>query len=306
LSASLGSTLALALVMGIVVEDAIFPTPLADVRLPPLFHRLATQPRTSLLEVPIPDDPAVFPQRMLWQTVHGHPVFGGYLSRSLPSIPFDAVPGFAQFKSLASSIDDVVTYDPEQLPSLSRAILNAYGAGHVVIERQLMSPQDGERARAMADGLLGENALRFVDDLTLDYAIPTSREVVTPAVWLDTGWSYLERRPEDAGSGRTLRWRWLGNRARLGVLSTDSARVRLQLILEAFGRPRRVRVEVNAVEITTLSVAQARGLYQVSSFQIPGGTTFIDLKSVDGADSPGADPRRLSVALFKAELVTAP
>jgi hypothetical protein len=56
----------------------------------------------------MPDDPAVFPRRMLWQTVHGRPVFGGYLSRSLPPLRFDAVPGFAQFKNAISAIDDVV------------------------------------------------------------------------------------------------------------------------------------------------------------------------------------------------------
>jgi hypothetical protein len=302
-SAGRAVTLTGALVAAIVFENAIWPTPLADLQVPPLFLRLAAEPRAALLEVPIPDDPAVFPRRMLWQTVHGQPVFGGYLSRSLPPLAFDAVPGFAQFKSLTPAIDDVVRYDERQLPSLSRALLNVYGAGHVVIERQLMPLSDRERARTIAESLLGASALRYEDDLTLDYAVLRDREVVAPAVWLDTGWSYLERLAEHAPSGRTIRWRWMSDRARLGLITPDASLVHLQLTLQAFGRPRRLRVAVGGVEIATLLVTRDREVYGTASFSVPAGPTFIELTSLDGAGSPGADPRRLSIAMFDAELV---
>ena len=54
----------------------------------------------------------------------------------------DGGPGFAQFASLTESVDDVIAYHATELPAASRAILDAYGAGHVIIERRLMAPAD--------------------------------------------------------------------------------------------------------------------------------------------------------------------
>src|SRR5262245_23447139 len=67
LSVTRSTALAIALVAAVVFENAVWPTPLGNLDVPPLFHRLAGEPRAALLEVPIPDDPAVFPHRMLWQ-----------------------------------------------------------------------------------------------------------------------------------------------------------------------------------------------------------------------------------------------
>ena len=101
-------------------EHAILPLPLADARSPDFYTRLRDEPgRAGVLEVPIPDDPSVFPQRMLYQTVHAKPTYGGYLARGLPPLAFDGVPGFSQFKTQRTTIDDVVAYDAMSLAALS-------------------------------------------------------------------------------------------------------------------------------------------------------------------------------------------
>jgi hypothetical protein len=41
-------------------------------------------------------------------------------------LPFDAIPGFGQFKTASGEIDDVVRYEADVLPAISLAVLNAY------------------------------------------------------------------------------------------------------------------------------------------------------------------------------------
>jgi len=49
-------------------ENLVFPVPVQAVVAPVFFERLAADHvRGGVLELPIPDDPTIFPQRMLWQ-----------------------------------------------------------------------------------------------------------------------------------------------------------------------------------------------------------------------------------------------
>jgi hypothetical protein len=78
-------TATLVLAVLIPAEHAIMPLPVADAGAPAFYERLRDEPgRGGVLEVPIPDDLAAFPQRMLYQTIHEKPVYGGYLARGLP------------------------------------------------------------------------------------------------------------------------------------------------------------------------------------------------------------------------------
>jgi hypothetical protein len=99
-------------------------------------------------------------------------------------------------------------------------------------------------------------------------------------------------------------WRWMGDRAGIGVMASQSVSARLKITARALNAPRRLRLNLGDVEIATLLVGPERGEYQTSSFALPAGTSEIALESLDGADTPGTgDPRRLSVAVFRIELV---
>jgi hypothetical protein len=129
-----------------VAENAVVPMMTMAPDDPPLLHKIRDDPRRSgVLEVPISDNPGDYPRRMLYQTIHDKPIYDGYLARSLPPLPFDAVPGFAQFKTLSNGVDDVVVYDSAQLRSISRAVLNSYSAGYVLIEKSFMRPEAVQR-----------------------------------------------------------------------------------------------------------------------------------------------------------------
>jgi len=281
------------------------PLPLSLVESPPYFARLAHEAdRAGVLEVPIPDDPATYPQRMFYQTVHGKPIYGGYLSRGRPPLQFDAIPGFSQLKTLTDRLDDdVVAYERERLPAISRAVLDVYDARHLVIDKTVMSANDVERARRVADGLVGASSLVDEDRFTLAYAIPRPAAPPPLAVWLDTGWSYRERLDQTDASGRATVWRWMGERARLGVIVAEPRTISLRMVGQAFRRARRLRVSLAGSDIGTLVVATERDQYETPPFRVPAGGGFVELESLDGAESPGADRRQLSVAMFHIELV---
>jgi hypothetical protein len=301
---ALGATLAIA---GLILfENAVWPMPLGDLRVSPFFDRVGREPvRSGLIEVPIPDDPATYPQRMLWQTVHGQPVFGGYLSRSLPPLPFDAVPGIAQFKKPSGAIDDIVRYDARELPAISLAVLEAYGAGHLVIDKRAIGVPDGQRTMQVADALFGPGARVFEDALVAAYAIPRGGSR-PPAIWLDTGWSYLERLDRPGNEQRPLRWRWMSERARVGIMTAAPTLVRLRITAQAFSRARRLQLRLAGSEVATWSIEVTRAEVETPEFGIPAGISFLELISLDGTTSAGADPRRLSIALYDAELLREP
>jgi hypothetical protein len=286
-------------------ENAAAPLRVVRVDVPRYFDRLSHEPtHSALLEVPIPDDPAVFPIRMLFQTVHEKPIYQGYLARIPQSLPFDLMPGFRQFKALSLAIDDVVTYDPGQLPAISRSVLTAFGASHLVIEKRLI--RDAllvERARDIGDQLLGISSREDEDEDTLAYAIRPGPEFGPGVVWLDTGWSYLEKLDQQDAAGRTLRWRWMGDRSRIAVLTNGSANVSLKVTASAFDRSRGLMLSLGATEVARLQIAVERADYETGIFGVPAGLTYIDFTSLEGAESPGADRRRLSVALFNLQLI---
>ncbi len=305
-------TATLVLAVLIPAEHAILPLPIADASAPAFYERLRNEPaRGGVLEVPIPDDPAALPQRMLYQTVHEKPVYGGYLARGLPPLAFESVPGFSQFKADAhgttdmAGTNDIVVYDPMSVPALGRTAMNAYHVAFVVIDKRLMDSAGVERERHVAETLLDARSYEDADVLafTLRPAVPGTAATATGA-WLDTGWSYLESTPGQDPHGQPIRWRWMGDEARLALAATKPSKVRLRLAAQAFGKDRRLGISLGSTAIATLPVRwRDEADYDSPAFDLPAGVSFLDLRSIDAAQAPGRDQRRLSVAFFRIELV---
>jgi hypothetical protein len=286
---------AAALIAAGLLENAVLPLPLAYPTLPAYFAALATSSDIgAILELPIADDPQQYPVRMLFQTVHQRPIFGGALSRGLPPLPFDAIPGFSQLKHLSPTVDDIVAYDESALPDLSRIALATYGARHVVIEKWLMDESRVDAARRTAEALFGP-AAEYEDHDTLVFTVPPPPPLSKVAAWLGTGWSYLERDPS-ARPGQ--RWHWMGSQADVVIVSPQQSAVTLRLIAQAYGRTRRISFRLDGEEIDVLPIEVERRPYRTRPFDVPAGKHTLQLLSLDGADSPARDPRKLSVALF--------
>src|SRR5262249_27400950 len=119
--------------------------------------------------------------------------------------------------------------------------------------------------------------------------------------------SYLERLPDRGPDGRPLRWHWMSDKSRLGIISSEQAAVRLKFIAQAFGRVRRIQLKSPDADLAILSISPDKpDYYETPALTMGPGTTFLELNSLDGSDSPGEDARRLSIAVFRLELVEEP
>ena len=274
---------------------------LSPIEIPRYYQVLASDASNgALLEVPIPEDPAQFPRRMLYQTVHTKPVHGGYVSRGRPPFPFEGMPGFSQFTTLSNHIDDVIAYVDAELPALSVSVLMAYGTARVVVDKAAISVDDVARVRLVAQRLFGDAPPSYEDDQTLVFDVRRLPVSPSPFIWIERGWSYLER--DNEPSGTTTKWRWMGRQARVGTLVPRPARARLRINARSLGQPRHLRLAIGSAQVDDIIVAADRATYETASFDLPGGVSFIDLAS--DVTRPGtADPRLLSVAVFQLSLL---
>jgi hypothetical protein len=226
-------------------ETAAVPYPLARVHVPAAYDHLPHGGSTSgvLLEVPIPDWPAQLPQRMLYQTHHRHPVFGGYLSRSLPPHPFHAIPGFRDLKRLAIR-PDIDKIDEADLPAVARVALRAYGTSHVMLLKDDFRYLPGLESKATAAretlvALLGPPTYEDAEA-----ALFVVREATTaPFVSPERGFSPLEGTTAAPGRAVTCP-------ARIGLWATDGGTFRVALSGYALEQAQHVQLECGRMSKT--------------------------------------------------------
>jgi hypothetical protein len=293
--------------VGLVVFDGLaVPFPTARLHVPAAYGWLASRCRSSppaeiaILELPIPDDPFAHRERMLYQTVHGCAVFGGALSRGLPPLPFSAVPGFAQLRSLTEGIDDVVRYDSRSLAAVSLAALGEYRTRYVVVDKRVSTAEAVAATRRTWESIAGTAPPVFEDGDTLIHAVPQGAPPSEPALWLDRGWSYLERATDGSGG----RWRWMGRASTLRVSVAEARAYTLTFTARALDRPRRIAVSLDGSDLGTVVIGSGPATSASLVPWLPAGVHRLELRSQDGADvAGGPDARLLSIALFEASLV---
>jgi hypothetical protein len=149
----------------------------------------------------------------------------------------------------------------------------------------------------------GPSAYPADEMLRITYSSIERQQRLQVAAWLDAGWSYLEWMDPGSGAGHD-QWRWMGDRARIGVTVLEPASVTMRLVMRSFGRPRRVRLTLDGSDVTTATILTGPAEYVIPRFELKRGANILALESLDGADTPaGSDARRLGVALFRLELV---
>jgi hypothetical protein len=124
------------------------------------------------------------------------------------------------------------------------------------------------------------------------------------AMWHDEGWSYPERVAVRTADVVSREWRWIDERARLGVMSSEPSTARLTIVARSLNKPRHVKISIGDLEVVTLLISPQIAEYQTPAFNLDAGSALITLESLDGSEAPATgDPRRLSVAVFRVELV---
>jgi hypothetical protein len=272
-----------ALLTAAVFETAAVPYPLAAVHHPGGYDHLPPPGSGVLLEVPIPDWPAQLPQRMLYQTRHGWPVFGGYLSRSLPPHPFHALPGFRELKALALDARDIDGLEPESRTSAARVALRAYGTSRVMLLKDDfrylpgMESKSGQ-ARAVMVSLLGEP--EYEDGESALFAVPDA--AAPPFASPERGFF-----PVEAASPGPLRA--MGARARIGAWIPVEGEYALALTASAADAERRVELRFEGAATCPASFSPSSELTAKCRFHATRGWHLADVTCPDsGPDSHAA------------------
>jgi hypothetical protein len=132
----------------------------------------------------------------------------------------------------------------------------------------------------------------------------TVQPAMPMAAWQSEGWSYTERLDQPNTDPVSQQWRWIEERAHVGIMSEAAAEVRLKITARSFNRPRRLRIPAGSTEIATLLIQTNIAEYQTNQFELPAGTSVMTLESLEPGESPASgDPRRLSIAVFRIEIV---
>jgi hypothetical protein len=157
-------------------------------------------------------------------------------------------------------------------------------------------------APAWRTAVLGSTSPRFGDGMLV-----IAEGIAAPlpmAVWQSEGWSYTERLNQPTSDPVSRQWRWIEGRAEVGLMTSAAAAVRLKLWARSFNRARRLRVSAGSTEVSTFLVGEGHAQYQTPEFELPAGTNVLTFESLDPGESPTTgDPRRLSIAVFRIEIV---
>lgn len=290
--------------MLILLENAVVPYPMTPVSIPPVYTLLGqTQQRVALLEVPIPDNPGIYPLRMLYQTRHEKPIYGGYLSRGLPPAYLTALPGFAQFKSLSPEWEDIVSYIGANERELGLASLNFYNAGYVVVDKSLLSPSQLAAARGVANTLFQGAMPGYEDETTLVYVVPPAVPT-EPLLFLYQGWYGLEKAPPNASPETPAHWRWMPSEASLNLVAPRAGQFQVEFRASSFRETRHLAVFVDETLVATFPVHPENAIWQTPPFIVAAGEHQIRLESIEPPEIPGAgDTRPLTIAVAEIRLV---
>ena len=262
---------ALAALAALVLLDYL-PAPIAT-RAPEVPPFLATLPHTddgAILEFPFHTDvPYRDAERMLFQTIHGRPISGGYHSRLYPQ-PQLGLPALRDLR--ADALGDIAA-EPGGWSSALRSIGYRYVIGYKQRPLGPLNLQPTEEApfKVRVQAGLGVAGPIYEDDWLIAYEVPPVAPV--PVIEIRDGWGPLERPPGAAP------YRWLGGSAELGLFVPEAGTYSLAFSAQPAGGPRRLRLELpgGPAEIA-LPVGQRR--YRMS-LRLPAGRTLIRLSSVE-------------------------
>ncbi len=279
-------------------EFAVLPQPLHPVVLSPFFSRLAAEPGArALLELPITTHYLRDHQRMLYQTVHGKPIIGGYVARRVYDYYLDDSDPFFLFRDLTLPLTRDI------LPPLSPiAVLNYYDMPYLVAykdDESYIGNNDREEVLAYTRRLFPDPTAVVQDDAQLTaYRVPTLPQS-GPLAWAGNGWYAPE-------GDATHSWRWSSAAdAHLFLLGKAPAVGPLRFRAATLQGTAHLTVTVNGQPLDTVRLGPGEQSYDLGTLQLPAGLTTLNFHSDQPAQSPpggGRDQRPLGFLLTAVQL----
>jgi len=272
------------LVGALLAEHLAVPYPLTAVDEPPFYRQLAASAEPgAILELPFSMTRST---SLFGQTIHGHPIIGGYLSRPL-AYPLLDLPPFAD---PANTRNDFV---PAADADAGIWSLHLAGVRWIVV---LLD--DPKLNHAEIDAFLRDYAALRPLYTDARMAVYRPREVGTPGFYLRPAAGWYQ--PESLADRR--RMRWLPRSATVDAWSMADGAQGGTLRFEAwsFNRPRRLALSVDGRTVAEWLVAEPK-VYTLPVSLTPGEHR-IEFRALDEPERParvigGNDDRLISIGV---------
>jgi hypothetical protein len=251
----------------------------------------------ALIEFPFHVDvPYRDAERMLFQTRHGRPISGGYHSRLYPQ-PQLGLPALRDLR--AGRLESDIAAEPGGWP----AALATLGYEYLIGYKQRpngpisLAAADEPGFKALAEAGLGARGPDYEDDWLIAYRVPAAAPA--PLVQIREGWGPVE----EPAPG--YRYRWLAERAGLGLYAPAGGVYALSFEATPAGEPRTLLVDTPA-GVSALALAPGPRRYRLL-LRLPAGQTLVRLGSAEPPTSGEAlegngDTRPISVRVARVEL----
>ena len=288
---------------------------LAAPAVPAAFAAIATAPGTTgdaLLELPLAGAQVrTMGARMLYQTVHGRPIMGGYLSRA----PSDPLPECAPVWSLYTWDPQIADHDiltPHSMADplgLMQRLGFRYLAVYPVYDPavgNLVEPAAAARFAALAAATADGPPIAAGPDVTLYRVRSGPPPPVRPALQLGGGWGALE-----TAGGQPFRW-LAGADAGLCVENGVGQPVRLALEVTSFARPRTLELTVAGRTVLTATIPTGGAFATLTTLPLTlaADEARLGIAVPEGSTTPAslgqsADTRSLSLGFRAIRLLAA-
>lgn len=280
------------LILALLSEHLAIPYPLTPVTAPPAFQWLAAQPEPgTVLEFPVVLERS---RSLFYQTIHGRPIVGGYLSRPL-AYPYLTLPLFQEAAGQRMPPDIAPPPDPG-LGAWTLAIANV---GWIAVFRD--DPRLNQAVLAPVLRAYAAPTPRYDDGRV---ALYQPRPPGPPLLYVQPGQGWY--RPESL-AGSATRMRWFGSSATLDAwnFSHDARDATLCLTAWSYAQPRRLALYVDGRNAAEWRVG-ATARYTLSLALTPGYHA-LELRALDPPARPSdagasSDTRLLSIGVARVEL----
>lgn len=270
-------------------EFLAVPFPTSEPEVPSFYEEIAKEEgEFAILDIPFS---LIRSRYLLYQTVHGKKIVGGYISRVQP-FPFVLhTPAVQQLSTLRADTD----INSIELSSMGENVLDYYDIRYVVVHKKLDKPDAVDKAMKMAAEIFGRPP-DYEDELAAAFRVkPRGR-----ALFVSVGPGWHDKESTEIGHAR-----WMASSASLELVSSIKGTARLSFTAWSFDHPRTLQVYAGGKMIGEFAVEPGSPReYAADPFDVAGGSTELVFKSGDPPQSPasvgyGEDPRPLSISVAR-------
>jgi len=267
---------------GLLVFLEFFPgiRPLIDTAVPAVYTQLAAESSWNdfaVLETPDRDDASIISKAMYYQTVQGHPMVGGYLSRK-PTYPFKNYSGIQELLALEERLNQRDILDRASLRNVP-GVLNFYNIRYVIVHTSLLSDPDRlYNANRLLQTVFGPDTKPYYQDSQLQvWQTPTFIEQKDTSPRLEKmlpelgeGWG--KRLDTPSGPQRVV-----ASQARLALFNPFPSPMSLTLQVRVAREDQKVSLKtaLNQKEINFSETAALSGTVQIKLTLAPGPNDLI-------------------------------